>query len=188
MRVAATRKSGGGKLAVAVLRKRMNLFDQLADDALKDGEPVLFTRYSKLAIECAVSLAGYETPRLSAILTSATPQEKIINFELKIFERPRRPLAIESQQSQPGKTIDAEPVKEPPANVSAPRQSSQRTEAAASEPQPEPQPQPPSPTASQNGNASPEPNVYGTGSGRSLYEHWALSPSVRFGGGRAPRH
>jgi hypothetical protein len=157
MRMAATRKSAGrAKLAVDVLQKRMNLFDRLADEALKDGEPALFTRYSKIAIECAVSLAGYQTPRLSAVMTThPVDPSRVTKFTVSLFEpKSRRPLqqieATPTAGSAPAIDAAAAPAPEP--------------EAMKSEPSPAPPSSPP-----------PEPNAYGTSnSGMSLWSHPAF--------------
>jgi hypothetical protein len=164
MRVAATRKHGRGKLAVDVLQKHMNRFDQLADEALKDGEPALFLRYSKQAIECAVSLSGYQTPKLSAVMTAPT-QEWPINIKLKIFERQRVPL----------KQIEHAPIVD---STTAPAVDAVVTDGHSQSQAPKPEAPQPAPITKVDAEPKPEPplNAYGTGSGRSLWEHPSFSP------------
>jgi hypothetical protein len=175
MRVAKQYRPGRGRLGVEYLQKALSRFERLADQAWKANEPALFTRYSNIAISIATGLAGYQTPRLSAVATVPVPASRVTDVHLTIFEHDRR-RAIESRaiESQPdGKVIDAEPVT-PPVEDKA-----QEQQATAPSPTPEAAPPAPKPQSD---------NAYGTGSGRSVFEHPSLAPWTRYGGGRCPWH
>ena len=68
----------------------------------ENSDPIKFKEYSKAAIECAISLAPYQSPRLSAVaVASALPKDDITyEFSLKIGnDEPRMAPAIEHEPS-----------------------------------------------------------------------------------------
>jgi hypothetical protein len=152
---AAKQKGRRGELAVDYLQRNLSRFERLADAAWKARDPALFTRYSKVCIEIATSLATYQTPRLSAVATVAPQQRGAIDFELRIFDKQRVPVQIEAR---PAETTPAPEVIEAVAEP----------EPAAEPPKPEPEasPTPPPPDA-------PAPPSWAAP--RSVLEH----PSVR---------
>ena len=66
------------------------------------SDPIKFKEFSRAAIECAISLAPYQSPRLSAVaVASAIPRDDITyEFSLKIGnDEPRLARAIEHEPS-----------------------------------------------------------------------------------------
>jgi hypothetical protein len=163
MSVAAKQKGRRGQLAVDYLQRNLSRFERLADAAWKARDPALFTRYSKVCIEIATSLATYQTPRLSAVATIAPQQRGSIDFELKIFDKQRVPVQIEAR------AVETTPAQEVTDAVAA-----EPEQPAAERPKAEASPAPPSPD--QN-NASPGPSW---AQERSLYQHPSLSLARRW--------
>jgi hypothetical protein len=145
MRRAASQKARGGKQGIDYLQKNLSRFDALAEEAWLDSDPILFTRYAKIVIEISSLLTQFQTPRLNAIAVAPAPIDGHAEFHLNIFERERRPFAIESRRAdeQTNNVIDAvvtEPNKqstseEPPP---PPRQASSALNASAPTPSPPP--------------------------------------------------
>jgi hypothetical protein len=177
MRVA---KPGRGKPGVEYLQKYLRRFDALADAAWKANEPALFTKYSKIVIECSTVLSNFQTPKLSAVATvPVNTENRLTKFVVSIFEprQSRQSVNLPAPDAAASEVVDA--VAQP---------------AAPEPPQPEPPPPkpqpsaPPSPSPNANGDLAP---LMSCNQPRSVYEHLFFStwraPLIRGGMTRGGR-
>src|SRR5262245_17533781 len=80
------------KLGKDVLASYMLTFDQMAQDAKRQGDHAAFRQYAALAVETAHKLAPYQSPTFRAVLLQAPPPSiERRRFKLTISQGPRPP-------------------------------------------------------------------------------------------------
>jgi hypothetical protein len=119
--------------------------------------------WARRVVEVARDLAPYEAARQAAIMHVPPPSNEPIEFVLKIFEKPRTPLALQQIEATAGPDSAIAPVAEVKtiATDVVAVDSTKQTDKPAG-PAEKPAASPPAPP--------PEPNAYGTShSGLSLF-------------------
>src|SRR3954471_6569299 len=108
-------KRTGEKLAVDLLRDTANLAAQAIqivkpyDDEgakRKTGDLEKFFRYAALLKDCAIPLAQYESPRLSAVAIAPPQRKEYTRITLNVFEDDKQIDKVIDVESVPFDTIE----------------------------------------------------------------------------------
>ena len=120
MRATSFPKNRGKTLtAISAMRSALAEASALASTARKAGDASAYRVWSQRVVEIARDLAPYETPKLSATLTSPVDtSRKLTDFVLTIFDKPRSPPvrqieATATEVSPPADTVAADPTPGP---------------------------------------------------------------------------
>jgi hypothetical protein len=99
-RTVSEAKTSGKKLAKEVLEDLMHTFVSMAEhykptppEAERQNphaDEGMFVQYAKHIIDCAKSLAPYQSPTFRAVVVAPGPTEKIMRIRLKIFDHDGR--------------------------------------------------------------------------------------------------
>jgi hypothetical protein len=155
--------------AASTLHRLLAEYNALAETAKAAHDAAAYKAWSAAAERIATSLLQFEVPKLAAVMTPPRPEpDKVTEFVLRIFERPRVPL----------KQIEATAIAD---NAAAPAAEAKVVDADAAAAEPIKQPDKPdkeTATAPQAAASSPpsDINAYPIGSGRPLGQHPLFNP------------